>query len=58
VTISVTKDSPLVDETVLQQAEWEVSLGVGAYVLFVSDLDRQHAFEVTKGGADAVVTVP
>jgi uncharacterized caspase-like protein len=56
VTISVNASSPLVADEMLAAEEWKPKLPVGAYAVYVPELGKQAAFEVT-GGQDAVVTV-
>ena len=56
VTISVDASSPLLADETLAAEEWKPKLPVGAYAVYVPELGKQAAFEVT-GGQDAVVTV-
>jgi uncharacterized caspase-like protein len=56
VTISVNASSPLLADETLAAEEWKPKLPVGAYAVYVPELGKQAAFEVT-GGQDAVVTV-
>jgi uncharacterized caspase-like protein len=56
VTISVNASSPLLADETLAAEEWKPNLPVGAYAVYVPELGKQAAFEVT-GGQDAVVTV-
>jgi hypothetical protein len=56
VTISVGATSPLIAETVLQQAVWTPQLEAGAYAVFAPELGHFHAFAVN-GSGGLVVTV-
>jgi hypothetical protein len=52
----VNASSPLLADETLAAEEWKPKLPVGAYAVYVPELGKQAAFEVT-GGQDAVVTV-
>ena len=57
VTIIVGQSAPLAVHTVPQQAQWQLELEAGVYVVFSPDLNRSHPFEVTGGESNGVIAV-